>query len=248
MQVLQKDRTRRQKLAASVKAIRLETERKLVAMTWQDDYNDEDPDTQTVYTIQSESVLSHDNIKTETALVSTVHVSSTSVLCDHCALASIFHHAPLLTNIRSCSPVKFSGVGGGIVVSKEGDFGDFGIVKYDPKASFNILSVDSLPDGAAVMYDHTSCRHTVLLDNITYHFDVPLGAKGLPLRDFHVQPPNSVSHVQLNTVSQNEGRLGVSMTSRLGVPKPTQGFTSCETLTCYGTENLNNQCYTPNVK
>ena len=46
-------------LAASVKA---ETERKIVAMTWQDDYNDEDPDTQTVYTIQSESVLSHDNI------------------------------------------------------------------------------------------------------------------------------------------------------------------------------------------
>ena len=195
MQVLQKDRTRRQKLAASVKAIRLETERKLVAMTWQDDYNDEDPDTQTVYTIQSESVLSHDNIKTETALVSTVHVSSTSVLCDHCASASIFHHAPLLTNIRSCSPVKFSGVGGGIVVSKGGDFGDFGIVKHDPRASFNILSVDSLPDGAAVMYDHASCRHTVLLNNITYHFDVPLGAKGLPLRDFHVQPPNSVSHV-----------------------------------------------------
>ena len=191
-------------LAASVKAIQLETERKIVAMTWQDDYNDEDPDTQTVYTIQSESVLSHDNIKTETALASTVHVSSTSVLCDHCASASIFHHAPLLTNIRSCSPVKFSGVGGGIVVSKEGDFGDFGIVKYDPRASFNILSVDSLPDGAAVMYDHASRRHTVLLNNITYHFDVPLGAKGLPLRDFHVQPPNSVSHVQLNTVSQNE--------------------------------------------
>ena len=74
-------------LAASVKAIQLETERKIVAMTWQDDRNDEDPDTQTVYKIQSESVLSHENIKTETALASTVHVSNTSVLCDHCASA-----------------------------------------------------------------------------------------------------------------------------------------------------------------
>ena len=62
-------------------------------------------------------------------------------------------------------------------MSKEGDFGDFGIVKYDPRASFNILSVDSLPDGAAVMYDHASRRHTVLLNNITYHFDVPLGGR-----------------------------------------------------------------------
>ena len=88
-------------------------------------------------------------------------------------------------------------------MSQEGDLGDFGIVKYDPRASFNILSIDSLPDGTTVMYDHASRRHTVLLNNITYHFDVPLGAKGFPIQDFHVQP-NSVSHVHLNTVSQNK--------------------------------------------
>ena len=48
-------------LAASVKAIQLETERKIVAMTWQDDRNDEDPDTQTVYKIKSSSATILDN-------------------------------------------------------------------------------------------------------------------------------------------------------------------------------------------
>lgn len=103
-------------LAASVKAIQLETDQKVVAMTWQDDYNDislTDEDTETIYTLTSEPLIAH-----ETALTSThPHVSNTSVLCDHCASASIFHHAPLLTNIRTCVPVKFSGVGGEIIVS-----------------------------------------------------------------------------------------------------------------------------------
>ena len=163
-------------------------------MTWQDDYNDiylADEDTETIYTLISESLISH-----ETALTSTHPlVSNTSVLCDHCTSASIFHHAPLLTIIRTCVPVKCSGVGGGIIVSQEGDFGEFGTVKYDPRASFNILSVDSLRiAGSTATYDHTSCRHTVLLNSKAYHLDVPFGAKGLPIREFHVQ---------LNTVSQN---------------------------------------------
>ena len=56
-------------LAASVKAIQLETGQKVVAMTWQDDYNDidlADKDTETLYTLISESLISH-----ETALTST---------------------------------------------------------------------------------------------------------------------------------------------------------------------------------
>ena len=49
-------------LAASVKAIQLETDQKVVAITWQDDYNDmnlADEDTETIYTLISESFISH---------------------------------------------------------------------------------------------------------------------------------------------------------------------------------------------
>ena len=81
---------------------------------------------------------------TESVLTTGVKpLSEDLVLIDHCASASIFNNKNLLSNIRRSSTITFTGIGGSIDVTQEGDFGDFGTVAYDVRASFNILSVDS---------------------------------------------------------------------------------------------------------
>ena len=46
------------------------------------------------------------------------------VLCDHCASASIFKNKNLLTNLRPSGTVTFTGIGGSIDVTQQGDFGE----------------------------------------------------------------------------------------------------------------------------
>ena len=128
-------------------------------------------------------------------------LSEDLVLCDHCASASIFNNKNLLRNIRPSPAITFTGIGGSIDVTQEGDFGDFGVVAYDERASFNVLSVDSLPASASVTYDHSERCHTIVLNNNTYHFKVPGGKKGLPVRKF---PNTACTSVLVNTVAQNE--------------------------------------------
>ena len=126
------------------------------------------------------------------------------VLCDHCASAAIFRNKNLLTNIRhTSSTITFTGIGGSIEVSQQGDFGVFGTVAYDERATFNVLSVDSLPESSIVTYNHAERCHTISIQDKTYAFKVPHGKKGLPVRRFpHVS--RSDSHVLANTVAQNE--------------------------------------------
>ena len=57
------------------------------------------------------------------------------VLYDHCASASNFKNKNLLTSPRLCSTVTFTGIGGSIDVTQQGDFGDFGTVTYDERAT-----------------------------------------------------------------------------------------------------------------
>ena len=45
------------------------------------------------------------------------------VLCDHCASASIFRKKNLLTNLRPSGTITFTGIGGSINVTQQGDFG-----------------------------------------------------------------------------------------------------------------------------
>ena len=81
------------------------------------------------------------------------------VLCDHCASASIFKNKNLLTNLRPSGTITFTGIGGSIDVTQQGDFGVFGTIAYDERATFNVISVDSLPKSSVVAYDHAARCH-----------------------------------------------------------------------------------------
>ena len=126
------------------------------------------------------------------------------VVCDHCALALIFRNKNLLTNLRPSGAITFTGIGGSINVTQQGDFGLFGTVAYDKRATFNVLSVDSLPKTSVVTYDHADRCHTIAIDGKIYDFKVPYGKKGLPVRRFPYVNQSNVSHILVNTVAQNE--------------------------------------------
>ena len=56
--------------------------------------------------------------------------------------------------MRPSGIITFTGTGGSIDVNQQGDFGAFGTVAYDERATFNVLSVDSLPESSTVTYNH----------------------------------------------------------------------------------------------
>ena len=58
------------------------------------------------------------------------------VLCDHCASASIFRNKNLLTNLRPSGTITFTGIGESIDVTQQGNFGVFGTVAYDERATW----------------------------------------------------------------------------------------------------------------
>ena len=76
----------------------------------------------------------------------------------------------------------------------------FGTVAYDDGATFNVISVDSLPES----YNHAERWHTISIKDKTYDFKVPHGKKGLPVRRFPHVSRSFDSHVLANTVAQNE--------------------------------------------
>ena len=78
------------------------------------------------------------------------------VLCDHCASASIFINKNLLANLRSSGTITFTGIGGSINVTQQGDFGVIGTVACDKRATFSVLSVNSLPK--TTRYRHLRSR------------------------------------------------------------------------------------------
>ena len=126
------------------------------------------------------------------------------VVCDHCALALIFRNKNLLTNLRPSDINTFTGIGGSINVTQQGDFGVFGTVAFDKRATFDVLSVDSLPKTSVVTYDHADRCHTIAMDGKTDDFKIPYGKKGLPVRRFPYVNQSSVSHILIDTVAQNE--------------------------------------------
>ena len=48
-------------------------------------------------------------------------LSEDLVLCDHCASASIFRNKHLLTNLQLSSIITFTGIGGSIDVTQQGE-------------------------------------------------------------------------------------------------------------------------------
>ena len=189
-------------LKSAISDLKKENAKKSVAYTTtvpanvEDEEDDEEVNFEAVYVHSTETVLHNQHNPLWEDLV----------LCDHCASASIFKNKNLLTNLRSSGIVTFTGIGGSIDVNQQGDFGDFGTVAYDERATFNVLSVDSLPTSSIVTYNHAERCHTISIKNKTYDFKVPYGKKGLPVRRFpHVnQNLASTSHILANTVAQNE--------------------------------------------
>ena len=106
----------------------------------------------------------------------------------------IFRNKNLLTNLRPSGAITFTGIGGSINVTQQGDFGLFGTVAYDKRATFNVLSVDSLPKTSVVTYDHAERCHTIAID----------GKIGVTVRRFPYVNQYNVSHILVNTVAQNE--------------------------------------------
>ena len=80
------------------------------------------------------------------------------VLCDHCASASILRNKNLLTNFRQSGTITFTGIGGSIDVTQQNDFG-----VYDERATFNVISVDSLPKSSVVTYNHAARCQTIII-------------------------------------------------------------------------------------
>ena len=69
--------------------------------------------------------------------------------------------------------MAFTGIGGSIDVNQQGDFGVLGTVAYDWRATFNVLSVDYLPESSIVTYNHADRYHTISINDKTYDFKVP---------------------------------------------------------------------------
>ena len=100
--------------------------------------------------------------------------------------------------------IIFTGIGGRIDVTQQGDFGVFGTVAYDERATFNVISVDSLPKSPVVTYDHAARCHTIIIYGEVFDFKVPYGKKGLQVRRFSHALPSPHTHILANTVAQNE--------------------------------------------
>ena len=104
-------------LKSAIADLKKENEKKSVACTTSTPAEEEEEEEGTF-----EALYAH---STETVLtISTIHL----VLCDHCASPSIFKNKNHLTNLRSSRTVTFTGIGGSIDVSQQGNFGDFGRV------------------------------------------------------------------------------------------------------------------------
>ena len=71
------------------------------------------------------------------------------------------------------------------MLPQQGDFGVFGTVVYNERATFNVISVDSLPKSSVVTCNHTAICHTIIIQGV-FEFKVPYGKKGLPVRRFHM--------------------------------------------------------------
>ena len=96
----------------------------------------------------------------ETDLESTVKENANllhadDILADNQATVSIFHNRRYLRNIRSADKhLKVHGIGGHLIATQVGDFGNFGQVYYHPKAVANILSFYELQRKYQIEYNN----------------------------------------------------------------------------------------------
>jgi Zinc knuckle len=65
---------------------------------------------------------------------------STNVAFDTGSTGSIVMNDAVLANVSNCRATEYRGLNGSLMVSKVGQLGDIGVVHYDPRAKFSILS------------------------------------------------------------------------------------------------------------
>ena len=136
-------------LKRAIAELKKENAKKSVAFTTaipaEVEENEEEP-FEAVYVHSTETVM-HNQYNT---------LCENLVICDHCASASIFKNKNLLTNLRPSDTITLTCIGGSTDVTQQGDFGVFCTVTYDEHATFNVISVDSLPKSSVVTYRHAA--------------------------------------------------------------------------------------------
>ena len=70
-----------------------------------------------------------------------------------------------------------------------------------PATKEYLSKVDSLPNTSV---DHADRRHTIAIDGKTYNCKVPYAKKGLSVRRFPYVNQSTLSHIVVNTMTQNE--------------------------------------------
>lgn len=96
----------------------------------------------------------------ETDLESTVKENANllhtdDILADNQATVSIFHNRRYLRNVRPADKhLKVHGIGGHLIATQVGDFGNFGQVYYHPEAVANILSFYELQRKYQIEYNN----------------------------------------------------------------------------------------------
>jgi hypothetical protein len=98
-------------------------------------------------------------------------LKESDILCDNQATVSIFKNENLLKNIRkSDRPIKVQGIGGSITVNKVGNFGDFGVVYFNPSSAANILCYFDLVTKAGIKFDEENNKFIATLNKKQVEF------------------------------------------------------------------------------
>ena len=125
------------------------------------------------------------------------------MLLDNQATRSLFCNKHLLKNIRkSDQEISFVGIAGTLVVDKVGEFGPFGTVCYDPRATANVLSFAAVEDTYDIEYNKQNGFTVVVPNDGEYTF--ARSESGLYISsDFD---PKLQEDIFISTVMENEAQ------------------------------------------
>lgn len=129
-------------------------------------------------------------------------LTSTSVLLDSGASASLFYNISMLSNVRPAPvPMSVTGISGTIRVTQVGDFGVFGEVYYSPDSCVNILAVSRVALTSTVAYEHDNYNQRFVVTNRDHRFDFDL-TQGLYVHDFGLHINSAIG----STVKEREAK------------------------------------------
>ena len=158
------------------------------------------------------------------------HKKHNSLVLDPGASDHLFANSNLLTNLRKTDdPIWYNGVGGGITVTRCGDFGSLGRVNYSPDSPANILSFSTIrKTNLELEYNYVMDTFIVYGPHSTLYF--PCKPDGLYVCDLNediVQIDNK--SYMMETVTKNKmkyTRREVEAAERVAELKRNAGYPS----------------------